>query len=477
MEKRKICLLNDSFPPVIDGVANTVVNYANIIQRDGLGDPFVVTPDYPGKEDESFDFPVLRYPSLNTTQLVHGYRTGIPFSGTLLKRVEYEKPEIIHTHCPAISTVIARELKNHIDAPIIFTYHTKFDVDIAKALRLKLLQKEAVRALVGNVSACDEVWVVSKGAGENLKGLGYEGDVVVMENGVDFPKGRVSNDEAQKVAQDYDLPKEVPMFLFVGRLMWYKGIRIILDALKKLKDSGVEFRMVFIGKGCDQDEMEAYIKECGIERECIFVGPVYDREKLRAWNSRADLFLFPSTYDTNGLVVREAAACGLASVVIQGSCAAEGITDGRNGYFCEENADSMSSVIHQIIQNMDQVHNVGQNAMNEIYVSWEQSVHKATERYEIVLENKKSGAFSDKSFRVTDGVIGATGDVLMAMKQVRLLAFREYFQIKTGLGRGISKNYDMIDSYFQEMRNRVGRLMLRLIRDEGQDIGNQDRYL
>ena len=37
-----------------------------------------------------------------------------------------------------------------------------------------------------------------------------------------------------------------------------------------------------------------------------------DREILRAWNTRADLFLFPSTFDTNGLVVREAAACGLA---------------------------------------------------------------------------------------------------------------------------------------------------------------------
>lgn len=61
--------------------------------------------------------------------------------------------------------------------------------------------------------------------------------------------------------------------------------------------------------------------------KCIFVGPVYDRDILRAWNTRADLFLFPSTFDTNELVVSETAAC----VLIEGSCAAEGLTRKRHG--------------------------------------------------------------------------------------------------------------------------------------------------
>ena len=42
---------------------------------------------------------------------------------------------------------------------------------------------------MSNISACDEVWAVSHGAGENLRSLGYQGDIVVMENGVDFPRG------------------------------------------------------------------------------------------------------------------------------------------------------------------------------------------------------------------------------------------------------------------------------------------------
>ena len=56
-----VCLMNDSFPPVIDGVATTILNYAEIINN-GLGKATVVTPEYPGAKDD-FPFPVVRYTS------------------------------------------------------------------------------------------------------------------------------------------------------------------------------------------------------------------------------------------------------------------------------------------------------------------------------------------------------------------------------------------------------------------------------
>ncbi|MFR0768588.1 MAG: hypothetical protein ACLSHO_02310 [Dysosmobacter sp.] len=57
----------------------------------------------------------------------------------------------------------------------------------------------------------------------------------MMENGVDMPRGRVSEEAIAAATADYDLPEGVPVFLFVGRMMWYKGLRIILDALKLLQ--------------------------------------------------------------------------------------------------------------------------------------------------------------------------------------------------------------------------------------------------
>ena len=60
MEKKQtICLLNDSFPPIIDGVSNAVLNYARIIEKNH-GHSLVVTPHMPGEDDSSYDFPVVR---------------------------------------------------------------------------------------------------------------------------------------------------------------------------------------------------------------------------------------------------------------------------------------------------------------------------------------------------------------------------------------------------------------------------------
>ena len=132
-----------------------------------------------------------------------------------------------------------------------------------------------------------------------------------------------------------------------------------------------------------------------LSNKVIFTGPIYDRDVLKAWNTRADLFLFPSVYDTNGLVVREAAACALASVLIKDSCASEGVTDGRNGYIIEENATAMADLLQRICKDMDAVHDVGKHAMDEIYISWEDSVHVAYERYGEVLELKAAGKLED----------------------------------------------------------------------------------
>ena len=173
MEELKICLINDSFPPLIDGVANTVVNYAKVINEIG-GKAFVAAPFYPKADDSAFPYKVVRYPSLDTERLFD-YRAGYPFSYETLEQIKPENINIIHTHCPFASTVLARTLREPLDAPVIFTYHTKFDVDIERTVGKGYLKERIIKDIVKNIEACDEVWVVSEGAGENLRSLGYKG--------------------------------------------------------------------------------------------------------------------------------------------------------------------------------------------------------------------------------------------------------------------------------------------------------------
>ena len=396
-----ICLMNDSFPPTIDGVANAVVNYAKHITA-SHGKCVVATPEYPDVTDD-YPFPVVRYPSLDTTQLT-GYRAGNPLAPETIETLRRMDCNLIHSHCPVASTVLARALRDASNIPIVFTYHTKFDIDIAKAVRSKLVQQAAIDLLVANVSACDEVWVVSEGAGENLRSLGYQGDYLVMPNGVDLDRGEADPAAVQALSAEWDLPGDVPAFLFLGRMMWYKGLRIILDGLKRYREEGRDFRMVFVGDGQDRSEVEAYANEIGLADLCRFTGAVHDRETVRAWYCRADLLLFPSTFDTNGLVVREAAACGLGSVLVRGSCAAEGVTDGRNGILIDENAESLAAVLSAEGMGVETFRAVGRHAMEELYLSWADSVAAAAERYQIVLERQQRGDLKIKQNAAVHGL-------------------------------------------------------------------------
>ena len=413
-----ICLLNDSFPPVIDGVANVVLNYGRALTQNHEANVIVGTPKYPDADYYGYPYNVVAYPSIDTTRIIDGYRAGNSLSIREIDEIAEFGPDIIHTHCPASSTLMARILQHETGAPVIFTYHTKFDIDITRAVGDGFLKKETIKAMVGNISACDEVWTVSEGAGENLKSLGFEGDYRVMPNGVDFARGKASAEAVRAATGAYDLPAGVPVFLFVGRLVKYKGLPLIFEALKALKETGLDFRMLVVGSGPDEQELKDMTVRLNLEDKVIFTGPIRDREVLRAVNTRADLFLFPSTYDTNGIVVREAAACGLASVLIKGSCAAEGITHGRNGYLIEETPEAMAALLTEICKDMDRVAAVGDCAMREIYISWDDAVKLAYERYGEIRELAAAGEYLKRKKDPTDYLIAAAADVAEGFRKL-----------------------------------------------------------
>lgn len=386
MEKLRVGLFNDSFPPVIDGVSNAVLNYAQCIQKNH-GDAVVATPWYP-KVTDDYPFTVYRYPSANISRRL-GYRAGNPFDILLLHRLQQERLDILHTHCPFASSMLARTVRFQTGAPVVFTYHTKFDIDIEKRVALNPVRNASIRFLLANIYACDEVWVVSNGAGENLRSLGYTGEYVLMENGTDFSKGRSSQERLDALTAQYGIQKEETVFLFVGRMMWYKGVKLSIDGLKLAKEQGCRFKMFFVGDGADRPEIEAYARKSGLEDRCIFTGAIRDRELLRDYFCRSDLFLFPSTYDTNGIVVREAAACSCPSLLIEGSCAAEGIADGETGVVIRQDETSMAKAIAQACQNREAMAQIGRNATEKIYLSWEDAVAKAFKRYEVIIENQQ----------------------------------------------------------------------------------------
>lgn len=387
----KIGLFNDSFPPALDGVANAVINYARVIQEK-YGEAAVVVPRYPNVVDD-YPFLVYRYQSLKSVGEIP-YRVGNPFSPTAVHDVSRLRLDLLHVHCPFASAVFAREvsLLNFKKSPIVFTYHTKFDVDIDRFVENPQFNTVARKFVLSNINSADEVWSVSHGAVKSLRDLGFTGDVRVMPNGTDFTRGRASEEALRKLDQTWHTEGEPLVFLYTGRIMWYKNLKITLDALKLLRDAGIRFRMFFVGDGPDRPAVEEYGRTIGIDDMLIFTGPVYDREKVRTYFSRADLFLFPSVYDTSGLVVKEAAACGCAAALMASSCAAEGVEDGVSGLLCrEESAEAFARMLTDAVRVPGKLAELGRGAEEKVYYSWEDAVDAAWRRYETILEKFNSG--------------------------------------------------------------------------------------
>jgi glycosyltransferase involved in cell wall biosynthesis len=304
-----------------------------------------------------------------------------------MKQLTAFAPDIIHSHCPMASTFLCRELRELTGAPLILTYHTKFDLDIQRLIKTKKLQELAVSQMIKNISACDEIWAVNRGAGENLKSLGYKGDYVVMKNGVDFENSPPTELELALINKELNLPTDsTPVFLFVERVLWYKGIKIILDSLRELKTMGHDFKMIFVGKGQDEPDIKAYAESIGLAENCIFAGPIYDRAKLKTVYGRADMLFLPSVFDNDPLVVKEAAAAHTVSLLIKDSSSADGVTHMTDGVLIEENAASMTQNMLPFFENPTLWRTMGETASQNLYLSWEDSVAKAAKQYEEVLK-------------------------------------------------------------------------------------------
>ena len=306
---------------------------------------------------------------------------------------------MLHSHAPLATSYYFRLVNRKKRIPTILTYHTKYEYDIDKRVPTKRGKEFAKNFIRRNIEAADEVWVTSEGTADSLRNIGYKGDYIVMPNGCDMPKTEVSAEIIRSIKSRHSIPENVPVFIYTGRMIWYKNIQYILEACKILKDSGKDFRLIMLGFGADEKAIKLRYRRLGIADKVIWTGKILDRTVIQQYYATSDLLIFPSTFDTNGLVVREAASCATPSLLVENSCAAEGIKDRKTGFFCKESSESIADVLQEIMDDKELLKTVGKTAQNEIYISWEDAVAKAYERYEIVINKFYSDNHSNEEYK------------------------------------------------------------------------------
>ena len=381
MEKN-IGLFNESFPPVMDGVAVCVENYARWMQEK-VGGVSVVTPRNPGADYSDKSYEVLDYLSV-PVPFRAPYVTGISeIDPAFLKQILKRRFKIVHAHSPFVCGMTAARVARIQKIPLVATFHSKYRDDFSRVMPEPLVDI-VVKEIVRFYRKADAVWVPQESVKDVLYSYGYKGPVDVMPNGCDLA-GDYPESFFREARKALGLEDGLFTLLFVGQHIWEKNLRFTIEALARIKD--LPYRMFFIGTGYAEDEMKELVGRLGIAEKVSFVGRVTDRGRLKLYYAAADLFLFPSLYDTDGLVVREAAALGTPSVMLAEASASGMLTDGETGFKIPGTLDAFEALLRALAADPDRVRAVGRGARS-IVRSWEDIAGEALDRYNAILNRR-----------------------------------------------------------------------------------------
>ena len=380
-----IGLFNESFPPVMDGVAVCVQNYAYWMQKKA-GGVSVITPNVPGADYSQYEYEVLDYFSV-PVPFSHPYVTGIAeIDPAFLTKILKRTFKIVHAHSPFAAGMAAAKVARHLRIPLVATFHSKYRDNFDRVIHAKPVVDQLIKRIVGFYEHADEVWVPQESVKAVLRDYGYKGSIEVVHNGSDlvddYPDAYFTN-----ARETLGIQPDEFTFLFVGQHIWEKNVKLIIEALEKVKD--LPFRMLFVGNGYAANAMKEMVHEKGLDRQVTFVGTVTERETIKQYYAAADLFLFPSLYDTDGLVVKEAAALHTASVMVETATAASIVTNGEDGFLIPDDADRFAQLLRELIHDPERVRRVGLQASQSLVRSWEDIVDEVLDRYNRLIARTK----------------------------------------------------------------------------------------
>ncbi|MBE6144745.1 MAG: glycosyltransferase family 4 protein [Firmicutes bacterium] len=386
-KRLKIGIFMDSFYPAIDGVVVVIDSLARALAR--YHDVTVVVPyTKTYKEDYKKEYKIIRIDSIKIPYTEHRLGLMPRKKSKIYKELLNERFDVIHIHSPFTMGKLGIKLAHDLNIPCIGTVHTRFEFDIKRITNQKWLVNKVMKFIINVFNKCDKCIVVNEPLTDDIKKYGYKYEPVVIHNGTDLRPLEDVKHNLEATNKIYKLENKDIVLLYVGRIIDYKNIFFILDALKLLKEDNIKFKMLYVGSGPDEDRLKTKIKQYHMEKDIILTGRIEDRLVLSSIYARADLLLFPSLMDTSSLVRIEAAVNKTPGLFIKDSMVGKTIEDSKNGFLSELDEVKYKNRIKEIINNKDLLKKVSINAQKTLGISWEQIANITCDEYLKSIEEK-----------------------------------------------------------------------------------------
>ncbi len=317
----RIAITTDSFRNGLGGVATAVAALARALRAAGHTVRIFTAAD-PSHAAMGLD--IAGFPALHYERLPGGRVVVAPVG--LARELATFRPDVIHNHSMAAMGTQALAAACWLDIPILGTCH----VYLAGFLGYAPLPLDRVpgtghiawRYAVTFFNRFPLVTTPSQVMARELAAHGLRVPVVAVSNGVDT---RLFRPGPQMSGKDS------VTILHVGRLSYEKNVNLLLRAFARAAKRQPAARLTIVGDGPDRAALAHLTGELGLNERVHFTGFV-PHEQLPALYQAADLFATVSTIETQGLVVLEAAACGLPVVAVDALALPEAVHHGVNGF-------------------------------------------------------------------------------------------------------------------------------------------------
>jgi 1,2-diacylglycerol 3-alpha-glucosyltransferase len=354
-----IAIFSESYPPVTNGVAVSVSTLRRELLQQGHRVTVVAArhPQAPAQEED-----VIRVPSF-TWLFAPDYPLPQPRPLPQLHRFFREnRVDVIHVQIPFLLGVIGLRMGRRYGIPVVAHYHTLYDCYLHYA---PVLPQGVLRALLWwhlrrFYRRTQATIVPSHFACRYLQRHGVQSRAVeVIPTGVEFHPLVV--DRARARAR-YGLPPESPILVYVGRLAREKNLNLLLEMLPPVHRQVPDILLWLVGGGNAEEFLRRQVQQRGLLQTVRLQGRV-PHEHISEVYSAADLFVFPSVTETQGLVLWEAQAHGLPCVVVNEGGAPESVRDGVDGILVPNNAEAFAQAVIRLLQDESLRQQMGQNAL------------------------------------------------------------------------------------------------------------------
>jgi glycosyltransferase involved in cell wall biosynthesis len=330
-----------------------------------LGDTVMLfAPTYPQSWEDPQDQSIFRCPTL-----FHSRFDNFPIANTFSRKIEAAfkafDGDLVHVHHPFWLGKKGLHLAKKNNIPVVFTYHTRLE----RYTHYIPLPGAALKNLVAHflikhfANRCDAIITPTASTEEYLRNLGVSALIETIPTGIRLEAYRNwSQAQVRDLRDRYISPGE-RLLISVSRMAQEKNLDFLIDGLVKVQTrSRTPFRCLLIGDGPEKQRLEQKVARLGMSDRIVFGGNMAPDDVIGRYLA-ADLFVFASTSETQGMVLLEAMAGACPVVAVRASGVYDVVKDGYNGFKVAESTDDWAETVAGLLDDDQRLAVMSRNSL------------------------------------------------------------------------------------------------------------------